>query len=173
MTSIERIVRAVLEADDDFDMGDEPAKDILGPNFGAGPDKGSKEGYVERHGRWADVAIGDDHWCISYLTPVAVFINGEGPFITEKYWSQATTKHIKKWAEEIGWGSGMTWQEIQQRAKRMSQQDLIDRFKKAQGLVKWTRRQADKLEKLPEIGYCGLKSCRDDRVELEPYEEPE
>ena len=36
---------------------------------------------------------------ISYETPVACFINGQGYFRTDKKWSATTTKHINKWLD--------------------------------------------------------------------------
>lgn len=35
---------------------------------------------------------------VSYSTPVAVHIPGEGAYKTEKRWSATTSKHINKWA---------------------------------------------------------------------------
>lgn len=36
----------------------------------------------------------------SYNTPVAAFILGQGWYITEKKWSQTTSRHITKWLNE-------------------------------------------------------------------------
>jgi len=161
MSYLDRIIAAVLEADDDFD---DPAKELLGQDIEG---IGSQEGSVERHGRWADVEIGDDHWCISYLTPVAVFIHGRGLFITDREWSQATSNHIRKFANELGMGA-KNYAEVKQRAKRMTQQDLIEKFKQDSGTVKWTARQSNQFRSFRDTA-TGLKSDSDERVEIEPF----
>jgi len=38
---------------------------------------------------------------VSYETPVAAFIEGQGYFRTETKWSQTTTRHINKWLGSV------------------------------------------------------------------------
>jgi hypothetical protein len=167
MTEHEKVVALVLEADDD-----ETIKDILGPDYQEPPQPA--QGEVYRHDRWADVEIGDRHYCISYLTPVAVFENGVGVTRTERNWSSSTIRHIEKWLEHLGMVFNQGWPEIEARFPRtMPQEELIKMFKEDSLRVKWSKRQARRLGAIPwQKIKTGLKSDSDDRVDVDPYHEP-
>jgi len=157
------LLRRILEADDE-----ETIKDILGADYHEPPDQ-PEEGAVMRHDRWADVKIGDWNFCISYLTPVAYYEPGRGVTVTEKRWSNATLKHIMKWAEEIGFGGHRRYAELEARAKTMPQEQMIELFKEKAGRVRWTKRQSKKLAAVPYNKIAtGLKGGREDRIEIEP-----
>jgi hypothetical protein len=170
MTEADKIVALVLEADEEG----ETIKDILGPEYQEPlPAEPSEKG-VYRHDRWADVQVGDQHFCISYLTPVAYY-SGSEVVRTEKQWSTSTVNHIKKWLDHIGFDVGRdNWQEVQRRfPKTMPQQALVELFKKESMRVKWTKREAKTMGAVPYNKIrTGLKSDREHRVELDPYHEP-
>lgn len=44
-----------------------------------------------------EVSTDDVTILVSYSTPVAAFVPGQGVLRTEKWFSQTTTKHINKW----------------------------------------------------------------------------
>lgn len=58
-----------------------------------------------------EALIGSNRFLISYHTPVAAYIDGEGYFRTSRKWSSTTSKHINKWLQGVA-------------AKEISQTDL-------------------------------------------------
>jgi hypothetical protein len=46
-----------------------------------------------------EVQMGDKTILVSYQTPVAAMIFGEGWIRTSKKWSSTTTRHINKWLD--------------------------------------------------------------------------
>lgn len=38
---------------------------------------------------------------VSYETPVAAYVPGEGAYITDTWYSQTTTRHINKWVGSL------------------------------------------------------------------------
>jgi hypothetical protein len=169
MTECDKIVTLILEADED-----ETIKDILGPEYQE-PLPQPAQGEVFRHDRWADVVVGDRHYCVSYLTPVAFYDPGSGVVRTERNWSTSTIRHIKMWLDHVGFDvSHEKWPEVQARfPKTMPQEQLVERFKQDALRVKWTKRQARKLDNLPYNKIrTGLRGGREDRVDVNPYHEP-
>lgn len=55
-----------------------------------------------------EIHHGDNRYLISYKTPVAAYISGQGFFRSSTKWSRTTSKHINKWLE------GVTAKEIPQ-----------------------------------------------------------
>lgn len=167
------ILRAILETEDD-----ETIKDILGADYLEEPPVPEpEEGFVDRHDRWADISIGDKHFCISYLTPVAVYLPGEGITVTTRDWSNATKRHIVKWTNEIGFGNYSRYSEIQQaidegRVKEMDQRSLSELFKKWAARVHWSKRQARQAHQFRQPVY-GLKGGTEDRIDVRPHQENE
>lgn len=170
MKALDRLLYLVLEDEED-EGGDETIKDILGPNYMEPEPPEHLPGEVHRHDRWCDVEIGNDHFCISYLTPVAVFQQGQGMRITDRNWSHATCNHIKKWMDHIGFGdTRQPWAQLRAKYPSIPQEELIDLFRQQASKVKWTKRQARKQAAVPYNRIInGLKSARSDRVEIEPH----
>lgn len=46
-----------------------------------------------------EVHIGANRFLVSYKTPVAAYISGQGFFRTSQKWSVTTSKHINKWLD--------------------------------------------------------------------------
>lgn len=160
-------LKPLSEADEDEDT----IKDILGIDYLEGPQTlEPAEGSIERVDRWADMQIGDNHFCISYLTPVAVYLSGEGIKLTDRYWSNATRRHIVKWANHIGAGGYRRYAELADRCGEIPQSDLIELFKQQATRVQWSKRQAKKLKKLPYRKILFFKGGDQDRVSIEPHE---
>jgi len=156
---------SLRESEDDY----ETIKDILGDTE---PDEVTAEepevrGDVYRHDRWADVQIGDNHFCISYLTPVAVYLHGQGCHITDRRWGTATSSHIVKWLDHIGFGDFRRYSQVVAEIPSMPQQDLINLFRKEAKRVRWTKRQIKKQGAVPYNNIrTGLASGSDERVDL-------
>jgi len=49
-----------------------------------------------------EVTVGELTVLFSYQTPVAAFVPGEGYLVTDKKWSNTTTRHINKWLASMG-----------------------------------------------------------------------
>ncbi len=164
LTEHEKIVALVLEADDD-----ETIKDILGPDYQE-PLPQPAKGEIFRHDRWADVKIGNRHYCISYLTPVA-YSDPDGVVRTAKHWSTSTLNHIRKWLAHLDYNT-KNWAEVQDRfPNTLPQEKLVEMFKQDALRVKWNKRQARKLDAVPnKVPY--YKSDGDERVSVNPYHEP-
>jgi len=159
---------SVCEAEDD----DETIKDILGVDYLEPPQEaGPVVGNVDRHDRWANITIGNNHFCISYLTPVAVYISGKGVYLTDKFWSKTTSRHMAKWASEIGLGTDtLSYHSLAQNCKRMTQDDITELFKREAQRVAWTKRHVKKSETFrPPL--MGLKAVGRHRISLYPKEE--
>lgn len=171
--SLDRLQRLPVqqEAEDD----DETIKDILGVDYlEPPPPESALRGEVDRFDRWADITIGNNSFCISYLTPVAARLTGQGLVITDKDWSNTTTRHIKKWLEYTGNVPDATerkWAELKRQLTRVPQQDLIDMFKRESVKVMWTKQQANKATTFRPPKF-GLKGGTEDRVSVEPYHQP-
>jgi hypothetical protein len=146
------VVKPIQEDEDDFkDLEYEPPPKLKGD--------------VYRHDRWKAVRMGDDNFCVSYLTPVAVYKQGEGVFISDRTWSSSTAKHITKWLNHIGFDTGYdNWQQIKRRFNTMPQMELVELFRAKAKQVDWTQRQARTLQTLPPI--AGLRSSSDYHVRL-------
>ena len=161
----DQFIRALLEVDND---DDQTIADILGADYREEPEPDYQQGEVDRHGRWADIKVGDKNFCISYLTPVAVYLPGEGVKITDRYWSVTTAHHMVKWAKHIGMGFH-NWADMQERCDSMPQVELLQMFKDAAQTVRWTKRQAKTAKNYGNVEY-GLKSSREDHIDVEPSE---
>jgi hypothetical protein len=169
MTDAEDILKLLLEADEGDD--EETIKDILGNDYLEPPDP-SPSGTVERFDRWANIGIGSRSFCISYLTPVAVYTSGEDVRLTDKNWSSSTARHIKKWLAHIGCINGReTWAQVQEMFPTMPQQELIDLFNQEARTVQWTKRQAKTATSFRQPEY-GLKSSGDEHIRVDPYQSP-
>lgn len=164
LTEHEKIVALVLEADDD-----ETIKDILGPDYQE-PLPQPAKGEIFRHDRWADVKVGNRHYCVSYLTPVA-YTEGGKVVRTDRHWSSSTLNHIRKWLNHLGFNT-RNWGEVQELfPETVSQEKLVEIFKEDAQRVKWSKRQARKLDAVPnKVPY--YKSGSEDRVNVNPYHEP-
>lgn len=46
-----------------------------------------------------EVQVGHNRFLVSYKTPVAAYISGQGFFRTATKWSRTTSKHINKWLD--------------------------------------------------------------------------
>jgi hypothetical protein len=164
------VPESLLEAfDDDVEL----IKDIIGP---VGPPAAPKTGSVERFGRWANIKVGDKHFCISYLTPVAVYIPGQGIMFTDRDWSHSTALHIAKWAEEIGMtdigGKAYTYRDIKKRFKRIPQSEITDLFRQEASQVDWGKREMKRARKFrPPVFYKEVEP--EHKIELRPYQPPE
>lgn len=182
------IIRALLEAEDD----DETIKDILGKDYYAPEPKPKKEGEIKRfhpsrkniaagndygvregNSRWADIRIGNNHYCVSYLTPVALWASGGELIRTNREWSNATKSHITLWAayllitDEV-----MRWKLFIQRfPKTMPQEELSRQFNQEAAQVDWTPQQRRHAEMLPPNQ--GLRDEYQDRIKVDKYREPE
>lgn len=154
---------------------DETIKDLLGSDYMEPMQP--LEGDVHRHDRWLDVKIGDYRFCISYLTPVAMISPTEGGVIrTDRNWSAATAKHIKKWLDYVGFYIGFdTWEEVKARfPKTIPQEELIAKFNELKRRVNWNKHQARKFGAVPyDKLLTGLRSDSEDRVRIEPTNESE
>jgi hypothetical protein len=165
-----------LHEEDDEDDDEETIKDILGPDFyDPVPPQQPKSGSIERFDRWANVSIGDRNFCISYLTPVAVYIPGEGIMFTDRDWSTTTSRHIAKWAAEIGMtGQGGTpykYAELKKRFKRIPQIELTQMFKAESSQVAWSKKEMRQATKFrPTAGYKYVDP--EHKIELRPFEPP-
>lgn len=159
----------VAESEEDDD--DETIKDILGPDYlEKPPQEQPAAGEIERFGRWADVEIAGNHFCISYLTPVAVFMaDGTGARITDRGWSSSTKRHITKWFNHIQLGPDegyRRYSEIEAEYHKMSQEDLIKLFKQQAARVDWNRRQTKRLDTIRPPAFW--KGDYNDRVSVGP-----
>src|SRR5208337_4459374 len=152
---------------------DETIKDILGVDYLEPPQEaGPVVGNVDRHDRWANITIGNNHFCISYLTPVAVYISGQGVYLTDKFWSKTTSRHMAKWASEIGLGTDtLSYHSLAQNCKRMTQDDITELFKRESSRVMWTNQQAHQATTFRQPKY-GLKGGTEHRISVEPYRRP-
>jgi hypothetical protein len=164
MKEIEDLVEALLE---DNGEDEETIKDILGGDPNEPPEPSHEEGRVERFDRWANVTIGQRQFCVSYLTPVAMYEPGKGVVITDRYWSNATWRHVVKWLNEIGMGPAggyRRWSEVEPRYPRMPQDELLQRFKELAQHVRWSKRQASAATRVPwnKMPFC--KSASDERI---------
>lgn len=162
MNTADELLKAILEADDE-----ETIKDILGADYMEPPTE-PEEGEVERFDRWADIRIGRDrHFCISYLTPVAYYESGAGVKLTDRYWSNATLRHIVKWTQHIGLGDFRRYSEIRDRYPTIPQEELLRLFRRYASQVRWTKRQVRKAEGVPYNKIItGLKGGREDRIDM-------
>jgi hypothetical protein len=167
-----QIIDFLLEADDeDFDAS---LKDILGGGEGENllgpptPEYKEVGGYIDRHDRWASVGAGDATFCVSYLTPVAVYISGQGVKATEKRWGQATLRHIFKWAQDIGVVSSDTKEKqaaFYARLPKIPQAELIQIFKEHTRNVRWKRKDVKAMDRIPYAKMrSGLKSGSEERI---------
>ena len=167
-TNVEISYDEALNEEDDED--EETIKDILGPDYlEFTPQELPQPGTVERFDRWANITIGDKNFCISYLTPVAVYIPGQGVLINDRGWSKTTKRHIVKWANHIGVGpSGgfERWAEVDKQYPKVPQQDLINMFKEESSRVKWTKRQAKHATTFRTPAFW--KGGSEDRVSVDP-----
>jgi hypothetical protein len=165
VSRLEPISEAAEEDDE------ETIKDILGTDYLDEPEpENLASGDIERHGRWADVRIGNSVFCISYLTPVAVYISGRGLFRSSKGWSATTKRHIVKWAMENGYvEDGARWNDVERISEVMDQSELIDLFKKESSRVRWTSKEARQMNRVPAPAFW--KSSDKDRVQIEPHVE--
>ena len=173
MKTLSSVARIIREAIDD----DETLKDILGPDYMAPPEDKGVPSKVNRFDRWADIEIGDFNFCISYLTPVAVYEPGKGVKVTQKTWGPATCKHIVKWANYIGigpYGGGYrTYRELRQspHITTMPQEELTEMFKNHAKTVHWTKKEAKHATARPYTSnkhFPGLKSGYEDRIDIRP-----
>ena len=170
MISPDRLLRSILEADDD-----ETIKDILGGDYLEEPKATPLQGRVDRHDRWADIQIGETNFCVSYLTPVAMFTSGIGITLTERRWSGSTLRHIIKWTNQLGigpMGGYRRYADIENgpHTKMMPQEELISIFKEEAKKVRWSKRQVRKASSLPSA-IPFLKGGGDERVHLNvPYD---
>jgi hypothetical protein len=146
MTQADKILTALLEADDEEDI-----KDLLGTGLGAPGSLG--RGKIYRQDRWKDVVMGEEHFCVSYLTPVAYYVHDihtadrDNVFISDNTWSSSTVRHIKKWLDHIGFDANEPWKEVQRRfPKRISQEELTDKFKQLAEQYSWGNREAKAFE---------------------------
>lgn len=48
-----------------------------------------------------EVYVGSNRFLVSYHTPVAAYIEGEGYYRTARRWSATTSKHINKWLSGV------------------------------------------------------------------------
>lgn len=131
--------------EEEFD-DEETIKDILGPDFNTpAPAANPQFGEVERFGRWANITVGNTQFCISYLTPVAVKVQGQPMEFTARDWSATTSNHIAKWAEEIGLtkadGKPYKYVELKRMFKRIPQEELNRRFKEEASKTDWSKQQ--------------------------------
>lgn len=195
MTEAEEIVEALLELDEHVGLtesarvlpvsrgvfslheedDEETIKDILGVDYLEEPeDAAPVPGEVERFDRWADIKIGDKNFCVSYLTPVAVYIPGQGAMLTDRDWSPTTKRHIVKWMNHIGLGPAEGYRkyaEVAARFPEVPQQELIDLFKRESKRVRWTKRQVRKAEKLPYRKMPFVKGGTQDRISMDAHTE--
>lgn len=164
--------------EEEFD-DEETIQDILGKDYrDPAPAEKPLPGSIERFGRWTNVTIGNNHFCISYLTPVAVYIGGEGMKFTDRDWSPTTSNHIAAWAEEIGLtgpnGEKIPYREIKKKFPRIPQEEITRMFKEQSAKVDWTRHDLKQADKMPMSGVRGYKYVDPEhRVGLRPYTPPE
>jgi len=52
-----------------------------------------------------EVEIGNKLVLFSYKTPVA-YLDGENVYVTDKFWSRTTSRHITKWFDSMGLRKG-------------------------------------------------------------------
>lgn len=171
MINAEDIVKRLLENEDEDDA--ELLRDILHPGELEPPAEADlAKGSVERFDRWADITIGPYTFCISYLTPVAVYIPGQGVVLTDRHWSASTCRHISKWAKRCGYVEDTArWAAIEERFPTMPQPELIELFRREANKVRWTRSQSRMAARVPGIAN-GLRNDRDEQISLDPYQEP-
>ena len=169
MDKSDRLIKVVLEDDDEDTIAGIMGDDVM-PADGAALDRG----IVERFDRWANIKMGPYSFCVSYLTPVAVYIDGRGCFISTKKWSAATAKHIKLWIKHTGGDPGVN------PGQPMSQDELTALFKEQVKTVRWTSKQAKKastvkMGKYPK-GHAlegeerEMNPVGTDRIEVDPTE---
>lgn len=48
-----------------------------------------------------EAVVGNNRFLISYHTPVAAYVEGEGWYRTSRKWSNTTSKHINKWLQGV------------------------------------------------------------------------
>lgn len=198
MIQAEEIVHALLDADsqdakqitshppqsirrvqeeEDFGDEDETIKDILGPDYyDPRPPTQALPGSIERFGRWANVTIGGREFCISYLTPVAVYTPGEGIKFTQRDWSTTTSNHIADWAEEIGMtgpeGKRYKYGELKKRFQRIPQEEITRMFKEESAKVNWSKKDMKAAERVPSNGRGYKYVDPEHKVSLPRWEEP-
>lgn len=173
MTEADKIVKAILEVEDE---GEENLQDLLGQDYAlAEPVPQGLPAEVEVHDRWKDVRIGDVHFCISYLTPVAVYIPGQGVTLTDKQWSSSTSNHIRKWYNEIlsPPHGDLSYKVIRAESSTMPQNELTELFRKQSKKALWTKKQARAIERLPRNMERPLKSGTEHRVSVKPHQPDE
>jgi hypothetical protein len=49
-----------------------------------------------------ELTVGDNRILFSYKTPVAVRNRFGLVYVTDKFWSRTTTRHISQWIKEVG-----------------------------------------------------------------------
>lgn len=163
MKEVDAIVKAILEVEDEENL-----QDLLGQDYAlAEPVPQGLPASVEVHDRWKDVTIGDAHFCISYLTPVAVSLPGRGVFLTDKQWGTSTSNHIRKWYSELF--RPMSYREVRGQCEAMPQNELVELFKQWSRKALWTKKQSRAIDRLPtQVG--GLKSDSAERVSVNPHQ---
>jgi len=173
MTQADKIVKAVLEVEE----GDEEnLQDLLGHDYAlAEPVPQGLPAEVDVHDRWKDVKIGDVHFCISYLTPVAVYRPGLSVFLTDKQWSSSTSNHIRKWYNMLlSPPTGeYSYKQIRKESSTMPQSELTELFRKQSRKALWTKKQSRQIERLPSNMERPLKSGHEERVSVQPHEPEE
>lgn len=163
--------------EEEFDDED-TIRDIIGPDY-VNPDAMPKPVYgeIERFGRWANVTIGNKDYCISYVTPVAVRIRGEGFKITDRDWSTTTSNHMTKWAEEIGVtdenGRRLKYRDFLQMGERIPQSEISRMFREDAKTVDWTHQQRKKVTAYPDPVAGHKYVDTQDKIDLPRYEPPQ
>lgn len=167
MTEADKIVKALLEVEGD----EENLADLLGADYAqTEPNPQGLPASVEVHDRWKDVTIGDVHFCISYLTPVAVSLPGRGVVITDKQWGSSTSNHIRKWYNSVFTPpEPVGYPDIRARCEKMPQNELVELFKQYSKKALWTDKQSRAIDRLPsQVG--GLRSGTAERVSVKPHQ---
>jgi hypothetical protein len=183
LNEIDDILAALLEDDPPEEDTGEPLSDLLWHKpVPFDPLPGHIEIGKTRYGRpsqsrWKNVVIGDFQFCISYLTPVAVYdekfggLLSESVRITGRNWGPRTIDHIKRWLDHLGIGRPDNWKELSNKFQRIPQKELIDLFHEKANQVKWSERELNQLHNIPRRDRLPfLKGDTEDRINVSPYD---
>lgn len=159
VSNTQELVRRMLESDDD-----ESLKDLLGGAEYLVPKIGKVIRAPGAHIRWSRVFFGEGlDFCVSYLTPVAFYERGNGTFMTEKFWSTATQRHIKAWLTEVSSREYHLWADVQAYATLLPQNQITQKFKAALEETDFPERDIKRLKRVPgSVPY--LKGDSEDRI---------